>query len=99
LSAPLFSGVRRIGLRVDAQVFQGTLITLLNKGVFTDKMNRFVTGRVIRGTSEHCGEKRAEAILHLRSLAKSDGWERGIDDVLETYTTDDPIHAKMRVAC
>jgi len=45
LSVPLFSGVRRIGLRVDAQVFQGTLITLLNKGVLTDKMNRFVTGR------------------------------------------------------
>jgi hypothetical protein len=40
----------------------------------------------------------AEAILHLRSLAKSDGWDRGIEQVLETYTTDDPIHVRKRVA-
>jgi len=60
-------------------------------------MNRSITGRTTRGTSEHCGEKRAEAILHLRSLATSDGWERGIDEVLETYKTDNPIHAKKRV--
>jgi hypothetical protein len=98
LSVPLFSGVRRIGLRVDAQVFQGTLITLLNNGVLTDKMNRSITGRTTRVTSEHCGEKRAEAILHLRSLAKSDGWERGIGEVLETYATDDLIRVRMSVA-
>ena len=98
MSAPLFSGVRRIGLRVDAQVFQGTLIRLLNKGVFTDKMNRFVTGRTTRVTSEDCGEKRAEAILQLCSSAKSDGWARGIDEVPETYATDEPIHVRRHVA-
>jgi len=40
----------------------------------------------------------APAILHLRSLAKPDGWDRGIEQVLETYTTDDPIHVRNRVA-
>lgn len=33
----------------------------------------------------------AERILHLRSLAKSDGWERVIDELPETYATDDLI--------
>jgi len=39
-----------------------------------------------------------QAVMKLRSLALSDGWEAGIKRLLETYQTDDEIYARKRVA-
>ena len=39
-----------------------------------------------------------QAVMKLRSLALSDGWEAGVTQLLETYQTDDAIYARKRVA-
>lgn len=44
---------------------------------------------------KHAG---GQAVMKLRSLALSDGWEAGVTRLLETYRTDADIYARKRVA-
>ena len=46
------------------------------------------------GQDKHEG---GQAVMKLRSLALSDGWEAGVTRLLETYRTDAAIYVRKRV--